>query len=64
MKVVNYIEWTEKGEYNKFKELIKTSETDQQLKQLIMDELHVDKTTANIAILRYRSKINSIRNNK
>lgn len=61
MEIISYVKWTEPGEYNKFCELITTTKDNVELKDKIMKTFNVDKTTANIMILRYKNKINTIR---
>lgn len=61
MEIISYVKWTESGEFNKFLELVTTTKDNIELKEKIMKVFNVDKTTANIVILRYKNKINSIR---
>ena len=61
MEIISYVKWTEPGEFNKFLELVTTTKDNIELKEKIMKIFNVDKTTANIVILRYKNKINSIR---
>lgn len=60
MEIISYIKWTEEGERERFYNLIPLSQTIEELKQNIMKEFNVDKTTANLVILRYREKIKQL----
>lgn len=61
MEIVSYVKWTEPGEYNRFCELVTSTKDNIELKDKIMKSFNVDKTTANIMILRYKDKINILR---
>lgn len=61
MEIISYVKWTEAGEYNTFLSLVKITKDNIELKEKIMQAFNVDRTTANIVILRYKNKINEIR---
>lgn len=61
MEIISYVKWTKPGEYNNFLSLTKITNDNIELKEKIMKTFNVDKTTANIVILRYKNKINEIR---
>ena len=61
MEIISYVKWTETVEYNRFCELITSTKDNIELKDKIMKSFNVDKTTANIIILRYKNKINTLR---
>ena len=61
MEIISYVKWTEPGEYNRFCELVTSTKDNIELKDKIMKSFNVDKTTANIIILRYKNKINTLR---
>lgn len=60
MEIISYVKWTEEGERERFYNLIPLSKNTEELKQNIMKEFGVDKTTANTIILRYREKIKQL----
>lgn len=60
MEIISYVKWTEEGERERFYNLIPLSKNTEELKQNIMKEFDVDKTTANTIILRYREKIKQL----
>lgn len=62
MKIIQYVEWTEPGEKQRFLNLIPTAKNTMELKEKIMQEFGVDKTTANILMLRFKKEINQIYN--
>lgn len=61
MEIISYVKWTEPGEYNTFLSLVRITKDNVELKEKIMQTFNVDRTTANIVILRYKNKINEIR---
>lgn len=60
MEIISYVKWTKEGERERFYNLIPLSKNTEELKQNIMKEFGVDKTTANTIILRYREKIKQL----
>lgn len=64
MEIVQYIRWTEKGEYDKFVTLIKSSKDDTELRELLTKEFKCQLYEANTIILRFANKIKELRKQK
>lgn len=60
MRIVQFVEWTEPGEKDKFLNLVKNTKNIDELKEALMQEFKIDKFTANAVIIRFREKINQI----
>lgn len=61
MEIITYVKWTEPGEKDKFKNLAKRSKSDEDLKQMLMQEMNIDSLTAFRVINRFREQINILR---
>ena len=64
MEIITYVKWTEPGERNKFINLAKRSKSDEDLKQMLMQEMNIDSLTAFRVINRFREQINILRTTK
>ncbi len=64
MEIITYVKWTEPGERDKFKNLAKRSKSDEDLKQILMQEMNIDSLTAFRVINRFRKQINILRTTK
>lgn len=64
MEIITYVKWTEPGEKDKFKNLAKRSKSDEDLKQMLMQEMNIDSLTAFRVINKFREQINILRTTK
>lgn len=64
MEIITYVKWTEPGEKDKFKNLAKRSKSDEDLKQMLIQEMNIDSLTAFRVINRFREQINILRTTK
>lgn len=62
MEIVQYVRWTAPGEEKEFLELAKQYKNDSEFIEVCMKKFSVDKITVRVALLRYRKKIEDIRN--
>lgn len=64
MEIITYVKWTEPGERDKFRNLAKRSKSNEDLKQMLMQEMNIDSLTAFRVINRFREQINILRTTK
>ena len=62
MEIIQYVKWTKPGEENEFLRLAKQYPNDEEFIPIAAEHFGADKMDIRIAMLRYREKINKIRN--